>query len=603
MGFLQNNRCASVASVNPGDFRVDFDLDSIPLAKIGLIDGGCIGTLKEEDTNVFESLSVEVFHSSDCEREADATLGPHGFSCASLICGKRKPVNFFDVCVDYIQGVAPGAPLHTYAVGCKGSSSCGLIDGSIINAIDKAIEDGVKVISMSIGYDAEVEHQIGHPKDDEVGMKLLYATEKKVLTVAAIGNEGPIKGSAISGRPWTMAVGACTNGQTLETIVEIAIKDGNESFKILDRLKGVSLNVIQTPFLKLSVDKDAWRKEGFLQASSEGCLLIPAAPCHSSTLVPCFSVRPEVTVTKEQMDQLHTLYMKHGESLFVRFLKSKYRIDDRNNFMSNFSSRGPSKLYEDNMCPDTVALGSAVLMSHPTFVPLKDVEGLYCNCIIDSGTSYACPLVAAYALIVYSCHPKWSPFAVKSALITTASSFAATCIPGSEFAYGAGSINLKSALKPGLVYDESWDSFKEYVDVDHSRTIFDLNLPTFSASFSYSHLSCEKIFKRELTNVGESPEEYTFRFQLFKNTLDPEVEIRAIPGSLKFKPGEKKKFDLYVRVLPYSCPGSELSGMIIWESTTGGQTVRSPIHLYHQSKIDKGVWYKTDDDENEMDED
>lgn len=68
-----------------------------------------------------------------------------------------------------------------------------------------------------------------------------------------------------------------------------------------------------------------------------------------------------------------------------------------------------------------------------------------------------------------------------------ASSFAATCIPGGEFAYGAGSINLERALSPSLVYNESYDSFEEYVE--HRRTIFDLNLPTFVASFSYSHLS------------------------------------------------------------------------------------------------------------------
>ncbi|WOH11262.1 hypothetical protein DCAR_0830742 [Daucus carota subsp. sativus] len=472
MEFLQNTMHASgsSASVDPGDFHVDLDLRSICLAKIGVIDEGCRGTLKEEDKNVFESLSVEVFHSDDCKGEADAT-----------------------------------------------------------------------VISMSLGYDAEVAQKIRHPGNDVVGLELLHAIEKEVLTIVSIGNEGPIKESVVCCRPWTMIVGACTNGNILETIVEIAIKDENEGFMLLyTRLKGASLNVIDTQFLKLR------------------------------------------------------------ESLYVRFLKSKYQNDNRNVFMSNFSSRGPSRLYEDNMSPDIVVVGSAVLVSHTTFVPLNMVEGWYRNCIIESGTSYACPLVAAYALIVYSCHPEWSPLEVKSALITTASSFAATCIPGSEFAYGAGSTNLELALSPGLVYNESYDSFEEYVE--HRRTIFDLNLPTFVASFSYSHLSFEQIFKRELTNVGESAEEYTFSVQIFKNTLDPEVEIKAIPSCLKFEPGEKQKFELHVRVLPYSCPGSELSGMIIWESSTGGQTVRSLIHLYHLSKFDKLVWYKMDDDENEMDE-
>lgn len=38
---------------------------------------------------------------------------------------------------------------------------------------------------------------------------------------------------------------------------------------------------------------------------------------------------------------------------------------------------------------------------------------------VTSGKSYDCPHVAACCLVVYSRHPKWSPSAVKSALITT----------------------------------------------------------------------------------------------------------------------------------------------------------------------------------------
>lgn len=47
------------------------------------------------------------------------------------------------------------------------------------------------------------------------------------------------------------------------------------------------------------------------------------------------------------------------------------------------------------------------------------VKELYSDNTVGSGTSYACPYVAACALVVWSRYPYFSPSAVKSALITT----------------------------------------------------------------------------------------------------------------------------------------------------------------------------------------
>lgn len=70
--------------------------------------------------------------------------------------------------------------------------------------------------------------------------------------------------------------------------------------------------------------------------------------------------------------------------------------------------------------PDVVAPGYAILAPHPTGIPLN-CEGnpMFADITIDSGTSYACAQVAAYALKVFSRHPDWMPSAIKSALITT----------------------------------------------------------------------------------------------------------------------------------------------------------------------------------------
>ncbi|KAL1805711.1 hypothetical protein ACET3Z_028779 [Daucus carota] len=117
--------------------------------------------------------------------------------------------------------------------------------------------------------------------------------------------------------------------------------------------------------------------------------------------------------------------------------------------------------------PELIAPGYAVLTSHLSTVEVNrkereedsSIKKLMKDHKIVNGTSVACPLVAAYALVVCAHHPDWEPSAIKSALITTASSFAARGIPDNEFVFGAGAVDLERALNPGLVYEESEMNF------------------------------------------------------------------------------------------------------------------------------------------------
>lgn len=146
-------------------------------------------------------------------------------------------------------------------------------------------------------------------------------------------------------------------------------------------------------------------------------------------------------------------------------------------------------------------------------------------------------------------------------------------------------------MNPGLVYEESWYNFDKYVKQD--LKIYDLNLPTFAASFCYSHVQCERIFKRELKNVGERDVTYKCSVVIFDKSLDPNVSIIAKPDELSFGPGEKHKFDLHVNILPRGL-GAQVSGMVKWEplSPECHQSVCSPIYLYHESLYDNFSWYE-----------
>lgn len=81
----------------------------------------------------------------------------------------------------------------------------------------------------------------------------------------------------------------------------------------------------------------------------------------------------------------------------------------------------------------------------------------------------AAPHVAGIAALVKQRHPKWSPAAIKSALMTTAmtldraerplraqqysGSETMTLVAATPFDYGSGHVHPREALDPGLIFD------------------------------------------------------------------------------------------------------------------------------------------------------
>ncbi|MDP2648053.1 MAG: S8 family peptidase [Candidatus Yanofskybacteria bacterium] len=97
-----------------------------------------------------------------------------------------------------IWGVAPAAKLLAFKV-CGNNGSCWADDIAV--AMRTAVDDGAKVINLSLGGDSE-----GQLIKDAIN----YATDKGVVIVAAAGNDGPYAGSIDypAANPKVIAVGA-----------------------------------------------------------------------------------------------------------------------------------------------------------------------------------------------------------------------------------------------------------------------------------------------------------------------------------------------------------------------------------------------------------
>ncbi|KAK1369953.1 hypothetical protein POM88_036045 [Heracleum sosnowskyi] len=194
--------------------------------------------------------------------------------------------------------------------------------------------------------------------------------------------------------------------------------------------------------------------------------------------------------------------------------------------VTEFSSRGPNPISPEILKPDITAPGANIL---PAWSPLAlfsvdifDKRTVDYNII--SGTSMSCPHATGAAAYVKASHPDWSPAAIKSALMTTATIMDPRKNSDAEFAYGSGQIDPLKAVDPGLVFDALEADYEDFlcnegynaslvrlISGDASKCsspgkTWDLNYPSFALSL----LDGEKVsatYTRTVTNVG-SPDTY-----------------------------------------------------------------------------------------------
>ncbi|KAL3623585.1 hypothetical protein CASFOL_032401 [Castilleja foliolosa] len=215
-----------------------------------------------------------------------------------------------------------------------------------------------------------------------------------------------------------------------------------------------------------------------------------------------------------------------------------------------------------------------------------------------SGTSMSCPHISGLAALVKAAHPKWSPSAIKSALMTTAYTVDNTNSPLSDafnnststpYAQGSGYVNIPKALDPGLVYDITPRDYIKFVcSLNYADKYFlkltqlhkktackgkslqpgQLNYPSFSVLFNNE--TKVVVHSRVLTNVGCAGSIYTVSVDMPAN-----VKVTVHPKKLVFKNvGDRKRYNVTFEPKS-STKGMEAFGSIVWKNDL--HEVRSPI--------------------------
>ncbi|KAK6120174.1 LOW QUALITY PROTEIN: hypothetical protein DH2020_046080 [Rehmannia glutinosa] len=139
----------------------------------------------------------------------------HGTHTASTAAGRSVGnASFFGYGNGVAVGVAPKARIAVYKICWKN----GCMDSDILSAFDKAVEDGVNVISISVGGGA-VPYNL-----DPMAIGAFGAMERGILVSASAGNEGPTKMTVTNVAPWMTTVGASTIDRRFAA--DLVLEDG-----------------------------------------------------------------------------------------------------------------------------------------------------------------------------------------------------------------------------------------------------------------------------------------------------------------------------------------------------------------------------------------
>ncbi|XP_043714725.1 subtilisin-like protease SBT3.6 [Telopea speciosissima] len=472
----------------------------------------------------------------------------HGTHCSSIAAGRFvENASYEGLGTGLARGGAPLAHLAMYKA-CWSGLNCP--ESSLLKAFDMAIHDGVDILSVSIGA---LQLPLTYV-DSGIAIGGFHAVEKGITVVCSAGNSGPYSYTVKNIAPWIITVAATTIDRAFFTKIT---PGNNQPFLVMCRRLGQSLSTVKHRVMAdivysedLAMDNvsaaDALVcKKGslnetlvagkvvlcFLQPSkgyfseandtvvkAGGVGLIYTQP-HNEYLPSCIGI-PCIKVDYEIGTSIVS-YITRTRSSVVKLSKTKSVVGKWvSPRVALFSSRGPSSLSPTVLKPDIAAPGVHILAAYPQTLTSHGYKFL-------SGTSMACPHVAGVAALIKSLHKDWSPAAIKSAIVTTASETGTdgqvilahgdTHKLADPFDIGGGHVNPKKVADPGLIYDTKMKNYIEFLcsmgytskeitnisgrEVSCSKNKYselDLNLP----SISIPNLKNTMTVTRTVTNVG-----------------------------------------------------------------------------------------------------
>jgi len=307
-----------------------------------------------------------------------------------------------------IKGVAPDAEIYAYRALGPGGAGTSI---QVIAALEKAIEDDVDVINLSLGNNVNV-------PDYPTSMAVNRASEMGISVVIANGNSGPDNWTV--GSPATathaLSVGASTLPTQIPSLydsfknkrIALSKMDGSTEWNLTrshEMVDATNSNVSvngkialikrgKTPFYKLAKSAEENGAAAVViynnvEGPFQGSIATEDAPINI----------PVAAISKEDGEWLKRSIKEKRYFIETTYMKQEVMV-------APFSSRGPVTL-NWNIKPDVLAPGTEIKSTVP---------GGYQQM---NGTSMAAPHVAGVVALIKEAHPDWSREQIFGAIKTT----------------------------------------------------------------------------------------------------------------------------------------------------------------------------------------
>ncbi|XP_030538066.2 subtilisin-like protease 1 [Rhodamnia argentea] len=513
-------------------------------------------------------------------------------------------------------GMAPLAHLAMYKV-CR---VLGCLESDVLAGLDAAIEDRVDVLSLSMGGESLPFY------DDVIAKGAFAATQKGIFVSCSAGNSGPDKGTLANEAPWILTVGASSIDRNITATVQLGNGkkfDGETLYqphdftpKLLPLVyagkKGDPSTALCLPgSLQRRSDLkgkvvvceigNGYRVEKGQEVKDAGgaAMILVNSPIEGYTTLVDAHVLPAVHVSCAAGMAIKSYLSTAPAPTATILFRGTHVGRSAAPAVSYFSSRGPNTQSPGILKPDIIGPGVNILAGWP--FPLKKSASRKPSFNVISGTSMSCPHLSGVAALLKSAHPDWSPAAIKSAIVTTATTSNVehrpivdqTLHPADIFATGAGHVNPSKAVNPGLIYDIGPQDYVAYLcglgysDSEMEMIVqkkvtcssitsipdYQLNYPSITVMFNGS---AKKVsVTRTVRNVGPANSRY-------RSVIDPIQGLDSIgvyPRDLVFTKAKQTAsygVDFTRRVHWKAAKMTSFAqGAITWVSA--GHSVRTPV--------------------------
>ncbi|GAB4857707.1 hypothetical protein Ancab_015613 [Ancistrocladus abbreviatus] len=407
-------------------------------------------------------------YASPFDADGHGSTSSHTASIAAGNNGVPVIVNGYNY--GFASGMAPGAWIAAY----KALYTFGGYMSDVVAAVDQAVEDGVDILSLSVGPSTVPPGPASFLNVLE--MQLLFATRAGVVVIQAAGNGGPSASSILSFSPWITSVAASVtdrkyngtlilgNGQSYsgmglapptpgDTLYQVAaaadVCERNNSIGFLESCQNAQPFITSLSEGKLIICTYTFDFE------YENASIIRVAETMRTVRAAGFIMTMDPDLGSEQVKgttvtlgvpaiilnnmQASTALWEYYDSMTYRsrsgravaFTATARILDGRQAtytgqapIVAAYSSRGPdvnNALLQtaDVLKPTLMAPGSSIWAAwSQNSEGDRNIRGQ--DFALVSGTSMATPHVAGVAALIKQMHPKWKPSAIISAMMTTA---------------------------------------------------------------------------------------------------------------------------------------------------------------------------------------